>query len=586
MLISIALAGLFFAQEPAAPAPLAPVHLPPSGCVAYAQWRDPARTVGTFAEHEVLTPLLAQLVTTMRAENPDVEKLVTFLGTHFEDSASAELARLAGDGLALWVTIEQEQQPGVTFALVSNDAATGEMRRAALFGAVEAFVEAPGALATPTETFATGDLWVLDESLFVFATPTNLYVSTARRPLEPFIEPKRTARGRRALERLVAAHTARAADQDMWVWLDMGALTTVATMSGAAADSGEPLSNVVKLIELARDPQAQSLLGPGVCNLADGASWSLGIAAHGLDVDVTLASDELASQPPTLPRTSAPAPLATGGHNVAHAVLHRDFATLLRERESLFAAQDLGDVAQQIAQIELLLGGLSLEEDVLPHLSPWMEVTSRTLTFANSPRPEMQLPAAALIVRVEDAPNLGQQLDAAFQSIVAIGNIERTQSGQPGMIMQLGRDGDQTWTTAKYFAPGEGEPIDAKFNLMPAAALVGDHWVIATHEELLIDLFDELRAGAAPTTGTSAGARVERLAIDGPLLAELGRPQLDALALANALNEGKTREQAREDMEGLVWLLERTRAVGTLTYEENAIAVRLALSFEDVGGPR
>jgi hypothetical protein len=586
MLLSIALAGLFFAQETAAPAPLAPVHLPPSGCLAYAEWRAPAHTVGTFAEHAVLTPLLAQFFASVRAENPDVDELATFLGTHFAGSASDELARLAGDGIAMWVTVEQEQQPGVTFALVSKDAATGEARRAALFGAVEAYFGSQGTIGAPTEEYPTGRLWMLDESLFVFATPTNLYVSTARRPLEPFIEPKRTARGRRALERLSAAHAARAAHQDMWAWLDMGALTTVATMSGATADSGEPLSNVVKLIELTRNPQAQSLLGPGVCNLADGASWSLGIAARGLDVDVTLASDGLASQPPTMPQVGAPAPLATGGHNVAHAVLHRDFATLLRERETLFDAQDLGDVAQQIAQIELLLGGLSLEEDVLPHLSPWMEITSRTLAFANSPRPDMQLPAAALIVRVQDAPNLGQQLDAAFQGIVALANIERTQAGQAGMVMQLGRDGDQTWTAARWMAPGDGEPVDMKFNFMPAAALVGDHWVVATHEELLVDLFDELKAGAAPTTGAVNTARVERLAIDGPVLADLARPQLDALALANALNEGKTREQARADMEGLVWILERTRAEGTLTYEENAIAVRLALSFEDVGGPR
>jgi hypothetical protein len=600
MLLTFALVALSpLVQEPAnaAPstpstasvAPLAPVHTPPSGCALYAEWRAPDATARAFAEHAVAAPLLAQLLATVRAENPDVDGLATFLANHFQGSASDELARLAGDGLALWVTIEQEQKQGVTLALVAPDAATGEARRAALMGALEAFAGAPGALATPTETFASARMWVLDEELFVLATDTNTYVSTSRRALEPLIEKKRVPRGRRALERLVATHAARAAGQDMFVWLDMGLVATAAAMTGATPEGDEPLARVAALLELGRDPQMQSLLGPGACHLADGESWSLGIALRGEDLDLTLASDGLASQPVTLPRVGAPAPVAGGVANAAHMLLYRDFATLLRERAVLFDATRLGDIAQQVAQFELLLGGLSLEEDVLPHLSPWLEVVSRPLAFDGVPRPEMQLPAAALIVRVEGAPNLGHQLDASFQSLVAIANIERTQNGEPAMVMQLGRDGDQTWTAARFLPPGPDEPVDARYNLMPAAALVGDHWILATHEELLRDLFDEVRA-AGPVTGaapaTTDGARVERFALDGPQLAELARPQLDALALANALNEGKTREQARADMEGLVWILERTRARGAMSYEGASIVVRMELDFTTSGGPR
>jgi len=585
------------AQEPAAaaspstavaPAPTpAPVHTPPSGCALYAEWRDPAATARAFAEHAVAAPLLAQLLATVRAENPDVENLATFLGTHFQGSASDELARLAGDGLALWVTIEQEQKQGVTLAFVAPDASTGEARRAALMGALEAFAGAPGALATPTETFANARLWALGEELFLLATDTNTYVSTSRRALEPLIEKKRVPRGRRALERLLSTHAARAHGQDMFVWLDMGLVATAASMTGATPDGDEPLSQVAALLELGRDPQMQSLVGPGICHLADGESWSLGLALRGEDLDLTLASDGLASQPATLPRVDAPTAVAGGDANAAHMLLYRDFATLLRERAVLFDAERLGDIAQQVAEFELLLGGLSLEEDVLPHLSPWMEVVSRPLTYAGVPRPEMQLPAAALIMRVEGAPNLGHQLDASFQSLVAIANIERTQNGEPAMVMQLGRDGDQTWTAARFLPPGPDEPVDARYNLMPAAALVGDHWILATHEELLRDLFDEVRgqgpvSGAAPTSG----ARVERFAIDGPRLADLARPQLDALALANALNEGKTREQARADMEGLVWILEQTRASGAMSYEGASIVVRMSLDFTTAGGPR
>jgi hypothetical protein len=583
MFTALALCALAELSQPLAVREDGLVHTPPMGCLAYVEWRAPQDTVATIDEHEVLGPVLGELARQVLGENADLESLFTALSNEGE-SAADMLARLGGDGLALWLTFEQFA-PVFSFALPAADAEAGAARRTELLQTLERMVEAPGVLATPSESIDGVDVWALGDAFFVVGKGANTYVSNSRGALEPLIVERRSVRGKRALERLTRTHALRADGAELFAWVDIGAIKTLANLAGGALGSEGPAALLTDLLALPGDPQSQSLLGPGLSRLVEGKSWSLRANVSGERVELQLASDEIESSSPLAPTEPAPAPAVTNvDTNTAHAQIYRDFLSMLAQRETLFDAPELAGIAMMVSQLELFLGGLTLEDDVLPAVSPWMELVSRTLEFSDTPRPDLRLPGAAIILHVGADGAIGEHLDAAFQGLIAVTNIGRAETGEPPLRLVLGRAGERTWTSARFPTPAEGAPIDAIHNFVPAAALVGDRWILASHEELLIALMDEIapKAGSdGSAAGTTTGVRTirEHLAINGLSLARLALPQLDALALMQSLEDGISREAAREDLEGLVWILERTNADVTVDHAPDAVVVSAHLEF-------
>ncbi|QDU86103.1 hypothetical protein Pla163_32520 [Planctomycetes bacterium Pla163] len=583
MFTALALCALAELTQPLAVREDGLVHTPPMGCLAYVEWRAPQDTVATIAGHEVLGPMVGELARQALGENADLEALFAALANEGESTADM-LARLGGDGLALWLTFEQFA-PVFSLALPAADAEAGAARRIELLHSLERMVEAPGALATPSESIEGVDVWALGDAFFVVGKGANTYVSNSRNALEPLIVERRSVRGRRALERLTETHARRASGSDLFAWVDIGAINALAGLAGGALPTEGPGAILTTLTELPGNPRAQSLLGPGITRLAEGRSWSLRANVDRQSVELQLASDGIATPSALAPTTPAPAPVVMGtGPNTAHAQVYRDFGSMLAQRDTLFAGPELAGIAMTVSQLELFLGGLTLEDDVLPAVSPWMELVGRTLAFADTPRPDLRLPGAAIVLHVGTDGAIGEHLDAAFQGLIAVTNVGRAETGEPPLRMVLGRDGERTWTSARFPTPAEGAPVDAIHNFVPAAALVGEHWILATHEELLIDLMDEIAAEKASdgaAIGTTTGARPvrEHLTITGVPLARLAKPQLDALALMASLENGTSREAEREDLEGLVWILERTDADVTIDHAADAVVVSARLHF-------
>ncbi|MEZ5977322.1 MAG: hypothetical protein R3F34_03790 [Planctomycetota bacterium] len=563
------------AQDPATTtAPPSLVHAPPSGCLAYLELRSPAESIREFTTHPVLAPLLGELAKGALADSPELRRVVEFFEEDVDDPFLDVLGRLSDAGMSAWVTLAQP--PAVTFALDSSDAAAGDTATRRLLSALAEATGHPGALDAPTEVVEGNPLWSIGDELTVARVGATTLVSNSRTSIDLVVSPKRLVRGKRALAKLLEAHSRRSRGEDAFVWVDYGALTTFVGMAGEAAG---PAARIAELAEVPRRPRLQSLLGPGISQVVEASSVVLKVDldAKGA-LSVELDGDDLAGERALWAHTSPDFAATARTNDCAHALLYRDFGTMLAERESLFEPKSLAAIATTVSQLELFLGGLTLADDVLPHVSPWIEMVSREVPFARSPRPDLRLPAAAFVFHLEPGSNIGERLDAAFQGIVSTTNIQRAQNGQPSYRLELGREGDFTWTAAMLPSPLEGDPVDASYNLVPACAVIGDTWVVATHQELLLDLRDELttpRSVASPATGSA----VETLAIHGPRLATFAREQMDALVLANSLNEGKTREQSRKDMEGLAWILERSDVLLSVAYGPDHVVLRAEVDF-------
>ena len=127
-------------------------------------------------------------------------------------------------------------------------------------------------------------------------------------------------------------------------------------------------------------------------------------------------------------------------------------------------------------------------------------------------------------------------------------------------------------TLARYPKPSasaSGEPIDARHNLAPGAALVGEHFVIGTHHHLVAEVVSELRMGAAVSPNDTE--RAEVLTLRGSALAALVRANRAALALDAVLTKGKSRARAEAELDALAALLE---GLGDATAELTCADVR------------
>jgi hypothetical protein len=181
------------------------------------------------------------------------------------------------------------------------------------------------------------------------------------------------------------------------------------------------------------------------------------------------------------------------------------------------------------------------------------------LTYTSGPKPEIPLPALALIGRLERAEDIGPQFLAAFQTIVSIIGVDQAQKRGRPFLLSVGMEGQVPISTAHYLDPHEGDGVDMRYNLRPACAIVGDALILGTHEELVRALVRDLEGGKS-----SPGSALESLRLDGPTIAELLRTNFETLVMNKVLEDGVTQEKAREEIGGLESL---ARSIQTLYIE-------------------
>jgi hypothetical protein len=355
-------------------------------------------------------------------------------------------------------------------------------------------------------------------------------------------------------ERFVTARATEPAAPFAWLCVDVVALT---------ATDAEARKN---LAAIAAGPAAHFLLGPtvtyvsraealGVALHVDGATVRVALEAHGVEVGPGSA---------TFPRTPPPMTLGARGQLAGHeALVHRDMASLAALRAALFPPAVQPAFAKALTDLTPLLGGLDLYDDVLPNISPWLRFVARPVAFDAHAVPTIALPAVCVVARVTDE-TVGAGLVSAFQTTIGITNLEAAQQRRPALRLDLVLVDGVTVTRARFPEPravdaaGAAVPVDVRYNLAPACALVGEHFVLGTHHALVTEVVRELAAAPPTTTSMSEAIDVsltDSIRLDGAALAALLRANRETLTLNAVLEEGKPRARAEAELEALAALL-------------------------------
>ena len=313
-----------------------------------------------------------------------------------------------------------------------------------------------------------------------------------------------------------------------------------------------------ELVAMPDTPEGQLLLGPSLTTIARGDTLDAWLTADASGIEFGLSTDGLEV---VAPRPSEVA-IAPSPNDLLYAHLRREPGVLVDG--SLELTDDANaKLAKGLSQFEVLMGGLDLRRDVLPRLGPTVHMIAREIPYRSGPTPELRLPAIAFVMKLDEAEQMREPLVAAFQNAIVLSNVDRAQKGEgrPFLLRRAEVDDDGAVTAAHYSRPRADEPVDMIYNVAPSCAATGQWLIVASHEDLLDDLLDELPTQATtraqPVGDSLAHARAaELLVLDGSRAVELLRSQRSALELTLGLRRGVSEERASEIVDAIAALLE------------------------------
>lgn len=227
---------------------------------------------------------------------------------------------------------------------------------------------------------------------------------------------------------------------------------------------------------------------------------------------------------------------------------HRDIATWYQKRDELIAAPALPDFDKFEAGIGNLLPGRDFGTDVLPAFGPTYTFIAAHQNYDHlAGEPGIKLPGFALVVDLAK-PDQGETLIQLFyQTLTSILNIQAGQQGRQPWIMTSEVHSGSTMTFARYLQKPEGDRLPFIFNFMPAAARVGNRYVLSSSISVCRDLIDELQKPDAK----SRANRNSNFELQGKPIAEALAQNEQAL-VAQGVSGGKSSEKAKSEFDLLV----------------------------------
>jgi len=189
--------------------------------------------------------------------------------------------------------------------------------------------------------------------------------------------------------------------------------------------------------------------------------------------------------------------------------MKRNLRSLWEFQDDFIAAKALPKLVQFSGTFETLTG-LTFSEEVLPRLGGEVTFVAIRRTWADGEQaPEVKLPHMALIWPIKTDDRMRQSMDLAFQQVMSLIGLQQKQMSRKFMVMRESYK-EIPIMTARYPSPAKGEmegrrAMPIRYNFEPAAAVVGEQYVIASSTAVLKRLIDAREGSTKAPAGKNAG---------------------------------------------------------------------------------
>ncbi|MHC4959931.1 MAG: hypothetical protein ACYTGN_16320 [Planctomycetota bacterium] len=212
--------------------------------------------------------------------------------------------------------------------------------------------------------------------------------------------------------------------------------------------------------------------------------------------------------------TLGPLPFARPKRCVGVLRLRRDMQSIWSNREELIQKSGIPGMIEFETNFGNLAGGMSWVEEVLPNLgNELILLGSRRVFEEGKPAPAVKVPQGALVVPLKNAKQLGPKLQVAFNNVIAIINIDQGMMGN-SLLPSIKEYKGIRLLEAEFMSAPSGEmdgreKLPIRFNFRPACAVVGDHFVMASHGDIVREIIDGYGKADAAPRGVNAGLWLE-----------------------------------------------------------------------------
>ena len=226
----------------------------------------------------------------------------------------------------------------------------------------------------------------------------------------------------------------------------------------------------------------------------------------------------------------------------------RDIATWYTNREALLQAKALPGFDVFETGLANILPGKDFGKDVLSTLGRGITLIAVPQDYSHlDGTPGVKLPAFAAVIDLAKPKEGAYLLNLFLQTLSAILNIEAGQQGRQPWVMTSETYKGVQITYADYLNKPKGKDLPVVNNFTPAAAVVGDKYLLCSSRGICKQLVDAL---SAPVDRKAGLPKAEDWAVSGPRLADaLGLNK--ALLEAGSIRNGRTENQAREEIQAL-----------------------------------
>lgn len=235
--------------------------------------------------------------------------------------------------------------------------------------------------------------------------------------------------------------------------------------------------------------------------------------------------------------------------------LYRDLGTFWLLKEDLFTENVVAQLTQADSNLTTIFSGRDFGRDVLGAVGPEMQLLVARQTFADgAPRPDIKLPAGALVLRLKEPEKMQRSFKVLFQSLIGFLNIVGSQQAQPPLEQDTEKLPNGQLLSAKYLPDaGEGK---INFNFSPSMAFAGDRLILSTATSLAREL------AAAPEPAKTEAQDNARATVSLPVLRTLLDDNRKHLVAQSALNDGISQDTAEKNVSEFLSLLTLGKSLG------------------------
>lgn len=563
-------------------------ELLPTSTLVYLEIPQPGKLARSVLDHPVARKLMASPDVRRGLEQPKARELLAVvaelekrLGLDWHEAIDAA----AGDGVV--VAFEAWTQ-GVVGLIKSRDKAAAARLRDAVLDFVRQDAAAKGA-ADPIKTAGQRGLTTHEVNGLTVAQIGSWLALSNKPHMVRSIADRATANdeaptlaGDEEFQQAKALSAAGDARPDAWAMVRLAPLRLLGVAKPLLNNTGK-----------SDDPGAE-LLAAGILSATSNAPFvttSLNVDDESVRLSISTPFDRAWVGPERNfyfgpPQSGAAPPLRPRG-TMLSVTAYRDLSAFWQAGPDLFGEGVAAKMARTDSELSVFFGGKSFGAHVLGALAPQLQlvVAAQDYKAAGVPEPTIRFPAGALVVSIrQDAAAMRKRLRVAFQSLVALANLDGAQKGRPllemGMEKHAGAEihyamydavGDDDGDAAMMMAGGAG---DVHMNFSPSLVVVNDYAMLCSTRQIARELAELVaKPGAPRVTTLPENALVEA---DAKVITAVLRQNRGQLVAQNMLEKGHDQAAAEREIDTLLTLLGLVRDASVrLTPTEKALTLEV-----------